>query len=1191
MIRANRYGSLLPMVTVANRMTLIEGVGDEVVVFMAIMFLVACLFLAWFSTSVAEQPLIRTAVLVIERRRTSSRINESVPEADPGLTLPESSSPALGKNPTTPPFQPSTSTNEENDEDTNDDARPGTSFGKDDVAGPSHTDATETPEENVTNKCIEENNSVGLGELRKRVTAGNSNDSGVSNSSASAGPAVKNNVVSVETDTTPAFIRIRLKFLNDTQRMVEGNLEEQLGDFKRRYFGEELENDKIVRLIFNGQLLRSDQETLQFYGLFDNCVVHCQISNNIAPVSPGQSETYNELDLSRFMLPLFGVILGAIWYCRIQYRQYFNATSTFALLGITGLFFVSLVALFIPRREHRTPSWLEAQYEINRFKRRVWHETRRFSESCFRKNPSLQRQLTAIVRNVEMSVLSEAKVKLLETYTSEMEENMAGESKLDLDFSQIMNFTLAFEKKAYEWWLWKKTVGKSNHALFLKSIKLWNEGCRLHGFRDCSQYWHSFYEDSNFISNVKSVWNQVKPLYMQLHAYTRRQLIKIHGARIDSNGPIPVHFLGSKFGSNWRHIYNTTLPYPRKGQNDLTSILLRENLNSTKIFQLSENFFVSLGLSKMTNEFWQNSLFQKPLDRKVTCYPSAWDFCDGKDYRVLQCTEINQKNFIIAHHEMGHIQYFMNYARQPVAFRSGANPGFHEAIGDVIGLSVMSNNYLKHYFSNFLDRESKVNFLYMMALEKITNLPFSMLVDMWRWDLYAGKIDANEMNKKWWDMRLKYQGIDSSYGVDIDDFELGGIMQVIKNKDYIRYFVSGIIQFQFYEGLCKASGYNGPLINCNIYGSKSAGRKLQEALRLGSSRPWHEESGLESFNMASIWILVVLASLCVAREHHYRQGNNTDVTQASEFLNWYNNEAEKYINARSVASWAYSSNLTEYNKQRAVEASIQFAKFKEEEVWPKATSFAWLNFSDPQMKRQFKALANLGSASLGDEKLKEFKDLEADMKSIYSKASICSYKSTSNDTASCNLSLDPDLTRIMATSEDYDELQHVWVSWHDAAGKPNRENFLKCLEYETEIARFDGYADLADFWLSGYEDDAIEQEFERLWDQMEPLYKQLHAYVRRKLIKKYGSDKIKEDGPLPAHILGNMWAQSWDNIYHLAIPFQNKTTVDITKAMVEQGYTPLKMFKLAENFFVSLNLEPMPELGIFMMEKIFGKNK
>lgn len=113
------------------------------------------------------------------------------------------------------------------------------------------------------------------------------------------------------------------------------------------------------------------------------------------------------------------------------------------------------------------------------------------------------------------------------------------------------------------------------------------------------------------------------------------------------------------------------------------------------MFNIAEEFFVSLGLEPMPVDFWHKSLFEKPSDgREINCHASAWDFYDGRDFRIKMCAKVSMNDLFVVHHEMGHIQYYMNYRKQPFHFKEGANPGFHEALGDLIALSVMTPSHL-----------------------------------------------------------------------------------------------------------------------------------------------------------------------------------------------------------------------------------------------------------------------------------------------------------------------------------------------------------------------------------------------------------------------------------------------------------------------------------------------------------------
>jgi peptidyl-dipeptidase A len=118
--------------------------------------------------------------------------------------------------------------------------------------------------------------------------------------------------------------------------------------------------------------------------------------------------------------------------------------------------------------------------------------------------------------------------------------------------------------------------------------------------------------------------------------------------------------------------------------------------------------------------------------------------------------------------------------------------------------------------------------------------------------------------------------------------------------------------------------------------------------------------------------------------------------------------------------------------------------------------------------------------------------------------------------------------------------------------------------------------------------EAFEAEVERLWTQVKPLYDALHCHVRAKLNEKY-ADKAPLDKPIPAHLLGNMWAQDWQNLYPMLEPFPGEPSLDVTQALVKAKYDPIKMVKAGEGFFVSLGLNPLPET--FWERSMFTKPK
>ncbi|XP_012251780.2 angiotensin-converting enzyme [Athalia rosae] len=253
----------------------------------------------------------------------------------------------------------------------------------------------------------------------------------------------------------------------------------------------------------------------------------------------------------------------------------------------------------------------------------------------------------------------------------------------------------------------------------------------------------------------------------------------------------------------------------------------------------------------LPDKFWRNSIVERPKDNKteLVCHGSAWDMYDGNDFRIKMCTEVTYDDLVIVHHEMGHVYYYIQYKDQPVVFREGANPGFHEAIGDTIALSVSSLPHacgLGLLENSEYEEKMDINYLYMIALQKVAFLPFAYCVDKWRWTIFTDEVTPDTYNSLWWKFRAEIQGIEPPTNREKTDFDPGSKYHVAANVPYIRYFVSFIIQFQFYEAVCLIAGQydpnddKRPLHRCDIYDSKEAGIAMRQMMQLGSSVPWPE---------------------------------------------------------------------------------------------------------------------------------------------------------------------------------------------------------------------------------------------------------------------------------------------------------------------------------------------------------------
>ena len=169
-------------------------------------------------------------------------------------------------------------------------------------------------------------------------------------------------------------------------------------------------------------------------------------------------------------------------------------------------------------------------------------------------------------------------------------------------------------------------------------------------------------------------------------------------------------------------------------------------------------------------------------------------------------------------------------------------------------------------------------------------------------------------------------------------------------------------------------------------------------------------------------------------------------------------------------------------------------------------------------------------------------------------------------------------SRIIQESRNPAELQAVWEGWHSIAA-PMAPDYTRMVEIANEGARELGYPSLDQMWLSNYDMQPaqMEAEVQRLWTQVEPLYKELHCYARGRLNTYYGDAVQPATGPIRADLLGNMWAQQWSGVYDILKTDTPGPSYDLSARLNEKGYTPLQMVQTAEAFFTSLGLQELPE--------------
>nr|WP_242651254.1 M2 family metallopeptidase [Lysobacter tolerans] len=438
------------------------------------------------------------------------------------------------------------------------------------------------------------------------------------------------------------------------------------------------------------------------------------------------------------------------------------------------------------------------------------------------------------------------------------------------ELEDVLRSNRDYDAQLDAWQGWH-TIAVPMKKDYQRFVELSNEGARDLGFANTGELWRSGYDmtPAEIASETDRLWAQVEPLYEELHCYTREKLKDKYGddkGQVDG-GLLPAHLMGNMWQQDWGNLWDFLAPYPNAGSLDITGALEKQYQDllaaekakpagrkpeeieraaqmdiAVKMTRRAEDFYTSLGMPKLPESYWKNTQFIKPRDRDVVCHASAWDMDMRGDVRTKMCIKPNEEDFTTIYHELGHIYYDLAYNVQPAMFQGGAHDGFHEAIGDTIVLA-MTPEYLQSIGlvgEQKQNQESLINSQMRMALAKVSFMPFGLMIDRWRWGVFDGSIKPTEYNQAWWELKAKYQGVAPVNARGEDFFDPGAKYHVPGNTPYTRYFLSHVLQFQFYKSLCDAAGHKGPLYQCSFYGDKEAGKRYWAMLSKGASQPWQK---------------------------------------------------------------------------------------------------------------------------------------------------------------------------------------------------------------------------------------------------------------------------------------------------------------------------------------------------------------
>ena len=327
-----------------------------------------------------------------------------------------------------------------------------------------------------------------------------------------------------------------------------------------------------------------------------------------------------------------------------------------------------------------------------------------------------------------------------------------------------------------------------------------------------------------------------------------------------------------------------------------------------------------------------------------------------------------------------------------------------------------------------------------------------------------------------------------------------------------------------------------------------------------------QNTSLKRCGLIAVWLLTLV---CIAPSQAQDDAGKTE--SAAEFVERIQQELLKLNAEAEAAAWVRNTYITKDTAILAAKAGERSLEFESRMV-NQAKAYRGTEM-DASTARAIELMLRGSSAPAPDDPAarEELAKILTDMEGQYGAGKYC-------DKDGNNCRELQELEAVLAESRDYDELLDVWQGWRQIS-PPYKKQYQRFVELGNEGAKTFGFDNLGDLWRAGYDMDTEDFTIEarRLWEQVKPFYEELHCHVRAKLSEQYGADRVPLDGPIPAHLLGNMWSQKWGNIYPLIEPYAGVASLDVTAALKAQDYDELKMTQTAEGFFTSLGLPELPE--------------
>ncbi|XP_055374375.1 angiotensin-converting enzyme-like [Condylostylus longicornis] len=403
------------------------------------------------------------------------------------------------------------------------------------------------------------------------------------------------------------------------------------------------------------------------------------------------------------------------------------------------------------------------------------------------------------------------------------------------------------EQLLYYWTQWREEIEKKSRPQFPKFIDLYKQAAVETGVTPVEFLYNYYGGDTSIIDNMKHVMNDLMSFYEEFHAYVRHELSEIFGKDIVSKtGPIPDHIFQVISMQAWKKDSILPQPYPDQRLPNLKAGLQNQNVNPTKMINIIEQYYTSMGLSSIPRNIRSN--FKKKSDNELRSECKAEIYDETPNIRMEYCPQVNIKKFLQMHGYMGRVHYA--YEKRDLPFHFFSSYKFEDAVGEALILSASSPSHLTNLGiveDSTYTPELEMNRLFRMGVHTIFNIPKYYVHVKLIEDILNGTTTTDNINVHYWKLMEQYAGVEPPINRNIEALDLPyKFFEDLKANRLVTKFVSEILGYQFYESLCIIAGKYGfyaqdkPLHDCNLEGHNEVGRSLKNMMKLGSKKRWRE---------------------------------------------------------------------------------------------------------------------------------------------------------------------------------------------------------------------------------------------------------------------------------------------------------------------------------------------------------------